>query len=57
MHEINIAGRQPDILRLLTEHIENTKKDCDKFNYEKWKKRHGFQKLVETLLVPFRHLF
>lgn len=57
MHEINIAGQQAKILELLQKHLENTAKDCDNFDYEKWKNRLKVQKLIENLLFPFRHLF
>lgn len=57
MHEINIGGSQIDILQLLKNHIDASIKDCLVFDYEKWKKRHSFLKLIEWILVPFRHLF
>jgi cardiolipin synthase len=57
MHEINIAGKNPEIASLLKIHIDETIKDCHSFDYEKWKNRHFFLKLIEWLLVPVRHLF
>ncbi len=57
MHEINILGSDKSLFSLLQEHIDNTKAECEEFEFEKWKKRHTFQKIVEGLLVPFRHLF
>ncbi len=57
MHEINIAGENPELCELINKHLQETKKDCAAFDYEKWKNRHFFLKLVEWILVPVRHLF
>jgi cardiolipin synthase len=57
MHEINIAGKNPEIASLLKIHLDETIRDCRSFDYEKWKNRHFFQKIIEWLLVPVRHLF
>lgn len=57
MHEINISGDNPNIVKLLRTHLNQTMIDCAEFNYEKWKNRSYFQKIVEWLLVPLRHLF
>lgn len=57
MHEVNIAGNTDEILLLLKNHIYETLNDCVKFDYEKWKNRHFFLKIIEVLLVPLRHLF
>lgn len=57
MHEVNIAGENEEIVRLLRTHLDETLKDCVEFDYDKWKSRHVFLKMVEWLLVPLRHLF
>ncbi len=57
MHEINIDGEQKEIVNLLKSHLDETIRDCEPFDYEDWKKRSRFLKIIEALLVPFRHLF
>jgi cardiolipin synthase len=57
MHEINIAGENPQISALLSKHVNETISECSNFDYMKWKKRHFLLKIVEWLLVPVRHLF
>lgn len=57
MHEINIAGKNPELVQLLKNHLDETMKDCIEFDYEKWENRHSFLKFIEWLLVPMRHLF
>ncbi|HOZ30492.1 MAG TPA: phosphatidylserine/phosphatidylglycerophosphate/cardiolipin synthase family protein [Bacteroidales bacterium] len=57
MHEINISGNNPELAGLITSHLNQTLEDCVEFDYEKWKSRPYFQKFIESLLVPLRHLF
>lgn len=57
MHEINIAGENPEICSLIKNHLQETMKDCKEFEYDKWKNRHFVLKIIEWLLVPVRHLF
>ncbi len=57
MHEINISGDNPDLASLIKKHLHQTMLDCTEFNFEKWKNRPYFQKIIEALLVPLRHLF
>ncbi len=57
MHEVNIAGENPEICSLIKNHLQETMKDCKEFEYDKWKNRHFFLKIIEWLLVPVRHLF
>ncbi|MEJ5268363.1 MAG: phosphatidylserine/phosphatidylglycerophosphate/cardiolipin synthase family protein [Bacteroidales bacterium] len=57
MYEINISGYDERILQILKNHVIETQKHCIEFNYEIWKKRHFVQKIIERVLIPFRHLF
>jgi len=57
MHEINISGDNQELAELIRLHLEQSLHDCEEFDYEKWKERPYFQKIVEGLLVPLRHLF
>ncbi len=56
MHEIVLVGNEPEIVRQIRSHINMTLKDCIPFNYERWEDRPKFQRFVEWLLLPFRHL-
>jgi cardiolipin synthase len=56
MHEIVLVGAEPEIARQLREHLDQIIKDCVPFVYDTWKHRPRFQKAVEWLLLPFRHL-
>ena len=56
MHEIIIVGDEPVIAKQLKSHIDKTLNDCIFFNYERWESRPKFQKFVEGVLQPFRHL-
>ena len=56
MHEIVLIGSEPAISKHLQEHIKETMIESVPFNYEKWERRPRFQKFVEWLLLPFRHL-
>ena len=56
MHEIVLVGRQEEVIRQLRDHIHESMKHCEPFSYEKWLNRARFQRLIEWLLLPFRHL-
>jgi cardiolipin synthase len=56
MHEIVLVGREPEVIRQLRQHIDESLKYCEPFSYEKWLNRPRIQLLVEWLLLPFRHL-
>ncbi|MBN3033977.1 MAG: phosphatidylserine/phosphatidylglycerophosphate/cardiolipin synthase family protein [Bacteroidales bacterium] len=56
MHEIAIVGRDPMAVKQIDGHIRETIKNCENFNYEKWKRRPAIQKIFERMLLPFRHL-
>lgn len=56
MHEIVLVGKDPEVSGQLLEHIRDTMVDCIPFDYEKWERRPRFQRFVEWILLPFRHL-
>lgn len=57
MHEINLFGRDRKILNLLETHIQETISECSIFDYKKWGERSLIQRVIERLLIPFRHFF
>jgi cardiolipin synthase len=57
MHEIVLVGRDETIISQLNRHISETISNSEPFNYEKWLHRPKLQKLIEWLLLPFRHFF
>lgn len=56
-HEINLLGKNKQILELISEHSNDTLAECENFDYNFWLKRSPIQKFFERLLVPFRHFF
>ena len=56
MHEIDLYGKDKKIMNLLETHIAETVSECTPFDYEKWNDRALIQRVLERLLVPFRHL-
>lgn len=56
MHEIMLAGTNPEIVNQIDQYIENLKEDCLPFNFEKWKNRPRIHKIIGWLLTPLRHL-
>ncbi len=56
MHEIVLVGREPEIIRQLDEHMQETLRESVPFEYEKWRSRPRLQLFIEWLLLPFRHL-
>jgi cardiolipin synthase len=56
MHEIILVGSQEEVIRQLRQHIDKSLEHCEPFSYEKWLNRPRLQRLVEWLLLPFRHL-
>lgn len=57
MHEICLAGEHRSLVRQMTNHINETLRDSERFKLGSWKKRPRIQRVFEWLLVPFRHLF
>jgi cardiolipin synthase len=56
-HEVALMGRDPEAVRLITDHVIGTLKDSQPFNYELWLRRPFVDKFFERVLVPFRHWF
>ena len=56
MHEIALIGSKPEITSLIRQHIDETIKLCEPFNYEAWLRRPMIQKIFEWVLLPLRHL-
>ena len=55
-YEIALIGSEPDVVRQLQEHINETLVDSEVFDYERWLRRPLIQKILEWTLLPFRHL-
>lgn len=56
-HEILLTGTDPFISSALNQHMIQTRDACKPFDYKQWKERILIEKLIEWILVPFRHLF
>jgi cardiolipin synthase len=56
-HEIALLGTEPAVTKLVINHVLETFKDSEPFNYNYWLKRPFVDKLFERILIPFRHLF
>ena len=56
MYEINLSGKEPTIAGLISDFIEETLADCNKFNKTKWLFRSFINKLIGILLYPIRKL-
>ncbi len=56
-HEICLSGEHKGLVRQLINHMNETRKESEAFNYEHWLHRPIIQRFFEWLLVPFRHLF
>ncbi|MDL2261905.1 phosphatidylserine/phosphatidylglycerophosphate/cardiolipin synthase family protein [Bacteroidales bacterium OttesenSCG-928-I21] len=57
MHEINLCGKNSEIISLIKKHIGESASESIPFNYEKWENRRLSTKIIERLLVPLRHFF
>lgn len=56
-YEIALIGHEPEILRQLNAHVEETVRHSDLFDYHRWMNRPMIEKIFEYILLPFRHLF
>jgi cardiolipin synthase A/B len=56
LYEIALIGTEPEVLRQLRDHINETLRNSEDFNYEMWLKRPLIEKIFEAIIVPFRHL-
>lgn len=50
LHEINLVGRDKEMIRQLREYFSDTMKDCKMFNHNKWKKRSSIQRIAEMIV-------
>lgn len=53
--EINILGKNPKLIKELNEYFNETLKDSKPFDYNQWKHRSSFKKLLELLLSTIEH--
>ncbi len=56
-HEICLYGENKSLIRQIVNHVNETIKNSDPFDYEAWTNRPIMQRFFERLLVPFRHFF
>ncbi len=56
-HEICLCGEHKSLSRQIVNHINETRKYAEAFQYENWLRRPIIQRFFEWVLVPFRHLF
>jgi cardiolipin synthase len=57
MHEIALIGKDRTIVEQLDDHIHETLKNSEPFDYTAWLNRPKLQMFLEWLLLPFRHFF
>ena len=55
-HEIVIIGTEQSITDQVKDHIDETVRNSEPFNYEDWVNRSSIQRFFEWLMLPFRHL-
>lgn len=55
-HEIALTGDEKSIVSQVSDHIDETMRNCENFDYEKWLRRPKITKFFEWLLLPVRHL-
>jgi cardiolipin synthase len=56
MHEILLVGKEQEVINQLKKHLEVVIQSSIPFEYVDWTNRPRFQRFVEWLLLPFRHL-
>ncbi|MBW6491179.1 MAG: phosphatidylserine/phosphatidylglycerophosphate/cardiolipin synthase family protein [Lentimicrobium sp.] len=56
-YEIMLFGRNRNLIAQLQSHLSETLSMSIPFNYDQWKTRPLFEKIIGQLLIPFRHLF
>lgn len=56
-YEISLIGKDPEIIRQLNLHVQETIRNSEEFNVDRWKNRPLIEKIFEWILLPFRHLF
>ena len=55
MFEIGLFGDDKQVHDQVKDHCMQTLEDCIPFDYTEWKKRGFTKKLIEVLLLPFKH--
>lgn len=55
MHEICLVGKEPSVIEQLDRHFTETVRYCIPFQRDKWEKRSLMEKIIERLILPFRH--
>ncbi|NCA84524.1 MAG: phosphatidylserine/phosphatidylglycerophosphate/cardiolipin synthase family protein [Clostridia bacterium] len=56
MHEILLTGHDAHIAGMISEHIIQTMRMCEPFDYDAWMRRPRIQRFFEWLILPLRHL-
>jgi cardiolipin synthase len=56
-YEVALIGSEPDILRQLQDHVDETIRNSQGLDYLEWKRRPLIEKIFEYVLLPFRHFF
>lgn len=56
-YEIALIGSEPEIVRQLKNHVAETIRNSQEFDYPEWKRRPLIEKIFEWILLPFRHFF
>jgi len=56
-YEIALIGSEQEILRQLDQHVRETLRSSEPFDYPRWKNRPKIEKIFEYILLPFRYLF
>lgn len=56
-YEISLIGTNPDIAVQLREHVAETIRNSEPFDYLGWIRRPMIEKIFEWILLPFRHFF
>lgn len=56
-YEIMLFGTNPEILKQLRTHIDESMRNCRLFDYEAWLTRPLFERMMGVMLTPFRHFF
>jgi cardiolipin synthase len=57
LYEIALIGSNLEVVRQLKEHIAETIRNSQTFDYDEWKRRPLIEKIFEYFLLPFRHFF
>jgi len=56
-HELVLQGTNDEIKQYVIDHVKETLESSEPFDYQEWLKRPFIQKFIESIFIPFRHLF